>query len=89
MADYKVKYIAHYQTSQRRYRRPETMEEKEFDTKWEAEKFVEEWKENHWYAERGWVEARMIDCRSEWQKAYDAKVMEHVDRYIGRMWRKF
>lgn len=60
MADYKVKYIVHYQVTARRYRRPEVMETKEFDTKWEAEKFLEEWIDKHWFADVGWVEQKSL-----------------------------
>ena len=89
MADYKVKYIVHYQVTARRYRRPEVMETKEFDTKWEAEKFLEEWRKSHWFADVGWVEQKVIDCRCPSDKALADKANETVSRYLDKMWRNW
>lgn len=44
MANYKVKHIAKYEVG---YRPHSHWEEKEFGTKWEAEKFCEEWRRKH------------------------------------------
>ena len=41
----KVHHVAHYEYG----RRPHSeMREKEFPTRWEAEKFCEEWQRDHW-----------------------------------------
>lgn len=42
----KVHHVAHYEYG----RRPHSeMREKEFPTRWEAEKFCEEWQRDNWY----------------------------------------
>ena len=81
--DYKVTWIAKYQTSRRR-RGCYEMNEKEFNTKWEAEKFIHDWKREHWFADACWVEQKVTDVRNSFQKAYDARVHERVARYAAK-----
>ena len=81
-----VKYVATYQTSPRILpRHQETYAEKEFDTKWEAEKFLEEWKRTHWYASNGLVKEKVIDTRSQWQIARDERESEKAWRTVHRI----
>ena len=42
----KVHHVAHYEYGSRPH---SEMREKEFPTRWEAEKFCEEWRREHWY----------------------------------------
>ena len=42
----KVHHVAHYEYGSRPH---SEMREKEFPTRWEAEKFCEEWRRDHWY----------------------------------------
>lgn len=52
----KVHHVAHYEYG----RRPHSeMREKEFPTRWEAEKFCEEWQRDNWYfGGAAWVESK-------------------------------
>lgn len=52
----KVHHVAHYEYG----RRPHSeMIEKEFPTRWEAEKFCEEWQRDNWYfGGAAWVESK-------------------------------
>lgn len=52
----KVHHVAHYEYG----RRPNSeMREKEFPTRWEAEKFCEEWQRDNWYfGGAAWVESK-------------------------------
>lgn len=84
MYKFTVKWVAYYQTTPRTYRRAEQMEEKEFDTKWEAERFLEEWKSKHWFADRSSVYQKVIDHRTDGEKAFDARIQERVASY--RRW---
>ena len=88
MADYKVVYYAHFESSPRSYGRSHWTR-KDFSTKWEAEKFLEEFRQKHWWADSGWVDSETIDLRSEGQKAYDEKVQERVSMHIEKMWRNW
>lgn len=89
MADYKQVFVAHFETSPR-HKGCSTWGKKEFNTKWEAEKFLHEYQQNHWYASTsGWVSSEVIDLRSEAQKAYDERVQERVANYISRNWSRF
>ena len=53
----KVHHIAHYEYG----RRPHSeMRENEFPTRWEAEKFCEEWQRDHWcFGGAAWVESKV------------------------------
>lgn len=77
--DYKVVFIAHYATSSR----GRLEGAKEFKTRWEAEKFIEDRKKKIWY-ERGYVEEKYIDLRSDYQKARDERIMESAGRYFAK-----
>lgn len=44
--DMKVHHIAHYEYGSIPH---SEMREKEFPTRWESEKFCEEWRKEHWY----------------------------------------
>ena len=89
MADYKQVFIAHFEKSPR-CRGCADWGTKEFATKWEAEKFLHEYQQNHWFASHsGWVSSEVIDLRSEAQKAYDERVQERVANYISRNWSRF
>lgn len=79
--DYKVKYIAHYWVTARHYRRPEKKEERAFDHKWEADKFVEDWDSKHWFS-HGWVEERVVDNRCAMDRALSARAAEAVARTL-------
>jgi len=86
MASYIVKYVAHYESRPRR-RGCATWETKEFDTKWEAEKFLHDYQKAHWYASSsGWVDSKTIDNRSPLDKAMAAKAEDTVSRYVEKMW---
>ena len=52
----KVHHVAHYEYG----RKPHSeMREKEFPTRWEAEKFCEEWQRDHWcFGGAAWVESK-------------------------------
>ncbi len=52
----KVHHVAHYEYG----RRPHSeMREKEFSTRWEAEKFCEEWQRDNWcFGGAAWVESK-------------------------------
>lgn len=86
MASYKVKFVAHYE-SRPRHKGCDTWETKEFDTKWEAEKWLHEYQKTHWWASSsGWVDDRIIDNRCPLDKALAAKAEEFVSRYTEKMW---
>lgn len=83
MADFKNVFVAHFETCARR-RGCATWGTKEFNTKWEAEKYLYEYQQKHWYASHsGWVDVKTIDMRSACQKSYDDRVQERVARYIN------
>ena len=84
MAGYKEVFVAHYECGQRR-RGVAKWATKEFETKWEAEKWLQNYKNNHWWASMsGWVDSKVIDLRSPMQKALDAQVEERVARRIAK-----
>ena len=89
MANYKEVFVAHFETAPRRRGR-DTWGTKEFNTKWEAEKFLLEYQKSHWYASNsGWVDSKVIDLRSDADKAYSERVNENVARYCEKMWKTF
>lgn len=52
----KVHHVAHYEYGRRPHSK---MREKEFPTRWEAEKFCEEWQRDNWYfGGAAWVESK-------------------------------
>lgn len=86
MAGYKVKYVAHFETAPRR-RGCATWGTKEFDTKWEAEKYLHEFQTRHWYAsDSGWVDSHVIDNRSNYEKHLAEKANDAVSRYLAKAW---
>ena len=88
MRDYKEIFIAKFETAPR-HRGRSTWGEKEFETKWEAEKFLEEYRKTHWFASTGgFVTSKVIDLRTDAERAYDERVHERVSRYIDRMWKR-
>lgn len=84
--DFKVVFIAHYQTTARMNGNREKMEINEFDTKWEAEKFIYEWKQSHWFAKVGWVEEKIIDCRTPMKRACDDRLFDNIERRRAQNW---
>lgn len=88
MRNYKEVFVAHFETSPRRKGRS-TWGVKEFETKWEAEKFLHEYQQSHWYASTsGWVDSKVIDLRTEREMAYDDIVHERVAKYCDKMWNR-
>ena len=81
--DYIVKWVAHYQVTARRYRRPEKCETKEFKKESDAVKFCEEWDKNHWFS-HSWVTRKVIDNRCAADKAASQKANETAARYLAK-----
>lgn len=79
--DYVVRYIAHYHTTARRYRRPEKCETREFAKRSDADRFVEDWDSKHWFS-HGWVEETVVDKRCAMDKALCARAAEAVARTL-------
>lgn len=79
MADYKVHYIAR---TEHGYRPHSHWEEKEFPTKWEAEKYVEEYR-------RRTLNAGYVDTRTEVKNvtADDIRAANTVRRTVDRLFR--
>lgn len=89
MAGYKVKFVSHYESRPRR-KGCATWETKEFDTKWEAEKWLYEYQKSHWWASSsGWVSQETIDCRTPYEKRLAEKADEAVSRYCDKMWSRW
>lgn len=87
MGSYKAKFVAHFETCPRR-RGCSEWGTKEFDTKWEAEKFLHEYQQSHWYASSsGWVDSYVIDNRSNYEKHLAEKADAAVARYMAKAWR--
>ena len=83
MAGFTVNWIAHYEAEPRRHGAT-TMKTKTFSTKWEAEKFIHEYKQNHWYCYAAWVEQDVIDNRSPMDRALAAQAHEAVARHMNK-----
>lgn len=71
----KVHHVAHYEYGSRPH---SEMREKEFPTRWEAEKFCEEWRRDHWYFGGAWCP----DAIEEWVNRIEHDKNNDVDYVI-------
>lgn len=88
MASFEARFVAHFETAPRR-RGISSWGTKEFKTKWEAEKYLYDYQQSHWYASlSGWVDSYVVDNRTAHEKHLSEKSMETVARYASK-WNGF